>query len=76
MERMTIATTPQAEQAWTDHTNALVEGMLFTETDSWFMGTNIPGKKKNFLFYAGGVPAFKQKCAEVVAKGYEGFVLR
>ena len=70
-----IATTEAAEDAWTEHSNSLVEGMLFTETDSWFMGTNIPGKKRNFLFYAGGVPAFRQKCADVAAKGYEGFVL-
>ena len=39
------------------------------------MGTNIPGKKKNFLFYAGGAPAYREKCAQVAADGYEGFLL-
>ena len=47
--------------------------MLFTKTNSWFMGTNVPGKKRTFLFYAGGAPAFRDKCAGVAAKGYEGF---
>ncbi|MGH8597463.1 MAG: cyclohexanone monooxygenase, partial [Gammaproteobacteria bacterium] len=70
-----IAADPHAEEAWTEHANSLTEGMLFTKTNSWFMGTNIPGKKKQFLFYAGGMPAFRTKIAEVAAKGYEGFVL-
>ncbi len=70
-----IAADPVAEEAWTDHANSLTEGMLFTKTNSWFMGTNVPGKKRNFLFYAGGAPAFRDKCADVAAKGYEGFVM-
>jgi cation diffusion facilitator CzcD-associated flavoprotein CzcO len=65
-----------AEEAWTMHANSLTEGMLFTQTDSWFMGTNVPGKKRQFLFYAGGMPAFRERINEVAARGYEGFVLR
>jgi len=71
-----IAATPQAEEAWTEHGNSLVAGSLFTETNSWFMGTNIPGKKRAFLFYPGGNILFRQKCAEVAANGYEGFALQ
>ena len=70
-----IEADPAAEDAWNTHANSLTEGMLFTKTDSWFMGTNVPGKKRTFLFYAGGAPAFRNKCADVAAKGYEGFVL-
>jgi hypothetical protein len=40
------------------------------------MGTNIPGKKRHFLLYAGGSPKYRQKCEEVAAKGYEGFLLQ
>ena len=65
-----------AEDAWTEHASSLTEGMLFTKTRSWFMGTNIPGKKRGFLFYAGGAPAFRDKVAEVAAKDYEGFILK
>ena len=64
-----------AEEAWTEHAQSLTEGMIFTKTDSWFMGTNVPGKKRGFLFYAGGAPAFREKVADVAAKGYEGFKL-
>ncbi|MSR14832.1 MAG: NAD(P)/FAD-dependent oxidoreductase [Gammaproteobacteria bacterium] len=70
-----IEADPKAEEAWTEHANSLTEGMLFTKTKSWFMGTNVAGKKKAFLFYAGGAPAFRDKTAEVAAKGYEGFIL-
>jgi cation diffusion facilitator CzcD-associated flavoprotein CzcO len=64
-----------AERTWTAHANALTEGMLFTATDSWFMGTNVPGKKRQFLFYAGGMPAFRAKIKEVAEHGYAGFKL-
>ena len=64
-----------AEEAWNEHAQSLTEGMIFTKTDSWFMGTNVPGKKRGFLFYAGGAPAFREKVSEVAAKGYEGFKL-
>jgi cyclohexanone monooxygenase len=52
--------------------------MLFTKVDSWFMGinTNVPGKqKRTFLLYSGGAPAYREKCDEVTARGYEGFIL-
>lgn len=71
-----VAALPAAEEAWTEHAESLTEGMLFTKTDSWFMGSNVPGKKRTFLFYAGGAPAFRDKIAEVAASGYRGFELR
>ncbi len=51
---------------------------VFTKVDSWFMGinTNVPGKqKRTFLLYSGGAPAYREKCDEVAARGYEGFTL-
>ena len=65
-----------AENLWTEHAESLTEGMLFTQTDSWFMGANVPGKKRTFLFYAGGAPAFRDKIAEVAANNYPGFDMR
>ena len=41
------------------------------------INSNVPGKqKRTFLAYAGGAPAYRKRCDEVAAKGYEGFVLR
>src|SRR5262245_42216516 len=71
-----IAPTPQAEEAWVEHANELGSQTLLSDAKSWFMGSNIPGKKRAILLYANTAPAYRQKCAEVAAKGYEGFVLQ
>ncbi|MFP6835361.1 MAG: NAD(P)/FAD-dependent oxidoreductase [Pseudomonadales bacterium] len=68
----------EAEDAWTEHVYESAEGMLFSKVDSWFMGinSNLPGKQtRTFLLYAGGGPAYRERCDEVAANGYEGFVL-
>jgi cyclohexanone monooxygenase len=48
---------------------------LYPLADSWYMGANIPGKPRIFMPYIGGVGAYRLKCDEVAAKGYEGFSL-
>jgi cation diffusion facilitator CzcD-associated flavoprotein CzcO len=70
-----IAPTPEAEEAWVEHSNSLVEGSLILKGNSWFVGANIPGKKRAFLLYANTAPNYRKKCAEVAANGYEGFML-
>jgi cation diffusion facilitator CzcD-associated flavoprotein CzcO len=71
-----ISTTPEAEAAWVRHNEELVSSFpVLTGASSWFVGANIPGKKRAFLFYAGGNSGFRRKCREVVEKGYEGFVM-
>lgn len=69
-----IEADPEHEREWTDHAASLTEGMLFTKTDSWFMGSNVEGKKRGFLFYAGGAPAFRERIADVAAQDYAGFI--
>ena len=71
-----IAPTLQAEEAWVEHVNELGTHTLLSDADSWFMGANIPGKKRAILLYANTAPAYRAKCAEVAAKGYEGFQLQ
>jgi len=74
-----VAATPEAEAQWTEHVFALAERMLFTKVDSWFMGINrnLPNKRtRTFLLYSGGAPAYRERCDEVAAKDYEGFLLQ
>jgi len=71
-----IVPTPEAEEAWVEHANELGSHTLLSDAKSWFMGSNIPGKKRAILLYANTAPAYRQKCAEVAAKGYEGFALQ
>jgi cyclohexanone monooxygenase len=71
-----IAPTLQAEDAWVAHANEVGTRTLLSDANSWFVGANIPGKARAILLYANPAPAYRAKCAEVAAKGYEGFVLQ
>jgi cyclohexanone monooxygenase len=53
----------------------VADGTLYPLANSWYTGANIPGKPRVFMPYVGGVTAYKKKCDEVAAKGYEGFML-
>ena len=72
-----VAATPAAEDAWTQHVYETAELSLIPTADSWFMGVNqnLPDKKRTFMAYLGGAPAYRARCDEVTANGYEGFAL-
>lgn len=74
-----IEATPQAEEAWVVHSAELAGHSFLTRGDvggdSWFLGANIPGKDRVFLLYANSAPEYRKECADVAAKGYEGFEL-
>ncbi len=73
--RTRVEASAEAEAAWTEHVYQTAERMLFSKIDSWFMGinSNVPGKQtRHFLLYAGGAPAYREKCDEVAASGYRG----
>jgi hypothetical protein len=42
---------------------------------SWYMGTNIPGKKKEALNYSGGLPLYIKTINDVADNGWDGFVV-
>ena len=70
-----IETEKYAEEEWTQHVYEVAKPSLLMKTDSWFVGANIPGKKRNFLMYAGGSPTYRDKCDQIAANDYEGFKL-
>jgi len=65
-----------AEAAWVAHVNDIGDQTLRATCQSWYFGSNIPGKPRVILPYAGGFPAYTKKCDAVAADGYSGFVLR
>lgn len=69
-----IEATVEAEDAWVIHVNDVGNTTLYPLANSWYVGANIPGKPRIFMPYVGGVGAYRKKCDEVAAKGYEGFV--
>jgi cyclohexanone monooxygenase len=70
-----IEATLSAENNWVEHVNEVAHTTLYPSAASWYMGANIPGKPRVFMPYIGGVGAYRQKCDEIAANGYEGFEL-
>ena len=60
--------------SWTDHVKALGAGLLSNEVDSWMTGINrnVEGKTTRIVArYSGSAPAYRAKCDEVAARGYD-----
>jgi cation diffusion facilitator CzcD-associated flavoprotein CzcO len=70
-----IEATVEAEDAWVAHVEEVGNMTLYPTADSWYMGSNVPGKPRVFMAYIGGVGVYREKCDDVAAKGYEGFAL-
>ena len=70
-----IDATPDAENDWVAHVNAVADQTLYPTCNSWYLGKNIPGKPQVFMPLI-GFPPYVEKCNAVVANGYEGFHLR
>ena len=70
--------TVESMDAWGEHVTTTGDRMLFTKVNSWFTGinSNLEGRnERRFLLYAAGLPTYRDKADEVVASGYDGFVL-
>jgi cyclohexanone monooxygenase len=70
-----IESEPDADERWAEHVAEIGDTTVFARAESWYMGANIPGKPRVLLAYVGGVGPYREKCDEVAAHGYEGFVL-
>ncbi|WP_172329700.1 NAD(P)/FAD-dependent oxidoreductase [Mangrovicoccus sp. HB161399] len=71
-----IEPTAEGEEAWVRHHDETANATLIAKTDSWYTGSNVPGKPRRVLSYTGGVGTYRQKCREIAANGYEGFDMR
>ena len=69
-----IEATEDAQEAWVAHVNEVAGNTLAVTCHSWYLGANIAGKPRVFMPLP-GFPPYVEKCEEVVANGYEGFVL-
>lgn len=73
--KSTIEAIRDDENSWMDHVAEVADGTLRYSCNSWYVGANIPGKKRIFLPYAGGLPQYSDICDEVASKGYAGFTI-
>jgi cation diffusion facilitator CzcD-associated flavoprotein CzcO len=69
-----IEATPEAQEAWVHQVATIAAGTLFPSCNSWYMGSNIPGKPRVFMPFI-GCPPYREICDGVAAEGYRGFTL-
>ena len=62
-----IETTAESEDFWVDQVRTLVERTLISETDSWWIGTNVPGKPRSPVAFAGGFPMYRRFAEDALA---------
>jgi cyclohexanone monooxygenase len=71
----TIEPVDAAQEAWSAHAAEVVQGTLYPKSNSWYFGSNIPGKPRAFGVYVGGFASYRERCDAVARAGYEGFRL-
>ncbi|KAK5117570.1 hypothetical protein LTR62_004992 [Meristemomyces frigidus] len=64
-----------AEQEWKKTINSLHAMSLRDKVEGWYMGTNIPGKPREALNYAGGVPLYVKTIFEALEQDFRGFTV-
>ena len=68
-----IESTREAEIAWTIHVDDIASQSLYKSCNSWYLGSNIPGKPRVFTTYIGW-PQYAEELNDVVSDNYRGFV--
>ena len=66
-----VAPDSDASAAWTDEVHEAATIALMAE-NSWFRGTNIPGKTHEYLAYAGSLTKFRERMDAMDEQGYPG----
>ena len=72
-----IEATSNAEIEWTNRVEELADNSLKSNSgcNSWYLGSNVPGKKRVFMPYLGGVGRYREECDEIASSNYKGFIL-
>jgi hypothetical protein len=68
-----IEPTPELEEGWVRHHDETAGANLISRTNSWYVGSNVPGKPRRVLSYTGGVGTYRDRCEELAQGGYQGF---
>jgi cyclohexanone monooxygenase len=70
----TIEATEDAQDAWVEHVNTIADFTIYPSCNSWYLGSNVPGKPRVFMTLL-GFPPYAERCDEIASKGYEGFTV-
>lgn len=70
-----IEPTEEGESDWVKHHDETANATLIAKTNSWYTGSNVPGKPRRVLSYTGGVGTYRDKCDEMARNGYPSFAM-
>ncbi|WGX96670.1 NAD(P)/FAD-dependent oxidoreductase [Nocardioides sp. L-11A] len=66
----------EAVDGWAETVREAADATLYPRAESWYLGANIPGKPRVFMFYVGGLDRFSALLRQEAAGGYPQFALR
>ena len=68
---------PEAVKGWAAMCKTVLDMTLLPtgEAASWFLGTNVEGKRSNVLFFFGGAAPYYQLLNQAVADGFPGLAM-
>lgn len=69
----TIEAERDAEEKWVRHVDDIAHATLYPSADSWYTGSNVPGKTRVFMPYVGGYHKYRAICEQIVEDGFAGF---
>jgi len=71
-----VESTRDGAQQWSDHVNLVFNSTVVSESakeaGAWMVGGNVEGKKKQILFYMGGVPAYIAAVEKEITEEWPG----
>jgi cyclohexanone monooxygenase len=73
--RRSVEVSDVVEAEWFAHVNETAAGTLLPNSDSWYLGANVPGKPRFFMIYLGGVAKFNEIIDKVAIEGYRPFAI-
>ena len=68
-----IEASQAAEDSWVQRCADEANKTLYPRSNSWYMGTNIPGKPRVFMAFVSGVPLYRKIIEDVASRNYQGF---
>ncbi|KAL5363923.1 hypothetical protein BJX96DRAFT_178507 [Aspergillus floccosus] len=71
----TLQPTTEAEDQWITMINEVAGHTFYAETDSWWTGANVPGKKREMLTYLAGIGQYEKECREALDE-WKGLEIR
>ncbi|KAJ5520430.1 hypothetical protein N7463_000883 [Penicillium fimorum] len=71
-----IDATIEGECEWKDKVN-MIHGYTLRDhvEGSWYLGLNVPGKRREVLLWAGGLPMYRQEIWDAISPDWKGFTL-